>query len=201
MYECLKDVRNRLKIYDDDTAEDLLRAFLENAETGSEVIDGAKLGIMDYITKPFDPEDLHERIERVFKRLGVLPMEEEELYQRVTAILKDMREQRLFSGKKANALPISESDISVRILYAVDDLANFKRKEAITKLKELQKYDIGNYVRKRTEDVIQMLEEYDEVKAEEKMRALLAELKKRSSAELSESAGVADGKDRMVVTI
>ena len=46
-----------------------------------------------------------------------------------------------------------------------------------------------------------MLEEYDEVKAEEKMRALLAELKKRSSAELSESAGVADGKDRMVVTI
>ena len=38
VYECLKDVRNRLKIYDDDTAEDLLRAFLENAETGSEVI-------------------------------------------------------------------------------------------------------------------------------------------------------------------
>lgn len=35
----------------------------------------------------------------------------------------------------------------------------------------------------------------------EKMRALLAELKKRSSAELSESAGVADEKDRMVVTI
>ena len=28
--ECLKDVRNRLKMYDDDTAEDLLRAFLEN---------------------------------------------------------------------------------------------------------------------------------------------------------------------------
>ena len=38
VYECLKDVRNRLKIYDDDTAEGLLRAFLENAETGSEVI-------------------------------------------------------------------------------------------------------------------------------------------------------------------
>ena len=38
VYECLKDVRNRLKMYDDDTAEDLLRAFLENAETGSEVI-------------------------------------------------------------------------------------------------------------------------------------------------------------------
>ena len=28
--DCLKDVRNRLKMYDDDTAEDLLRAFLEH---------------------------------------------------------------------------------------------------------------------------------------------------------------------------
>ncbi len=36
--ECLKDVRNRLKMYDDDTAEDLLRAFLENAAQGSDVI-------------------------------------------------------------------------------------------------------------------------------------------------------------------
>lgn len=33
--DCLKDVRNRLKMYDDDTAEDLLRTFLKNAE-GSE---------------------------------------------------------------------------------------------------------------------------------------------------------------------
>ena len=29
--DCLKDVRNRLKMYDDDAAEDLLRAFLEQA--------------------------------------------------------------------------------------------------------------------------------------------------------------------------
>ena len=38
VYECLKDVRNRLKMYDNDTAEELLHAFLEHAETGSEVI-------------------------------------------------------------------------------------------------------------------------------------------------------------------
>ena len=30
--DCLKDIRNRLKMYDDDTAEDLLRAFLEGKE-------------------------------------------------------------------------------------------------------------------------------------------------------------------------
>ena len=69
--------------------------FLTAKKDKATVIDGAKLGIMDYITKPFDPEDLHERIERVFKRLGVLPMEEEELYQRVIGILKDMKDNRI----------------------------------------------------------------------------------------------------------
>ena len=64
--------------------------FLTAKKDKATVIDGAKLGIMDYITKPLDPEDLHERIERVFKRLGVLPMEEEELYKRVTGILSDI---------------------------------------------------------------------------------------------------------------
>lgn len=37
--DCLKDVRNRLKMYDDDTAEDLLRAFLAHAgQDASEAI-------------------------------------------------------------------------------------------------------------------------------------------------------------------
>ena len=212
--------------------------FLTAKKDKATVIDGAKLGIMDYITKPFDPEDLHERIERVFKRLGVLPMEEEELYQRVIGILKDMKEarikqaivkteevlnyqideelsgrirnvlgklkqdnvdsaiemmervvefldKRLNTGKKINALPIAESEISVRILYAVDDLANFKRKEAIAKLKDLQRYDIGTYVYHVTEDVIALLEDYDEVKAEEMLQMLLSDLKNAPSSELS----------------
>lgn len=212
--------------------------FLTAKKDKATVIDGAKLGIMDYITKPFNPEDLHERIERVFKRLGVLPMEEEELYQRVLGILKDMKEarikqaivkteevlnyqideelsgrirnvlgklkqnnvenavemmerviefleKRLNGGKKANALPIAESEISVRILYAVDDLANFKRKEAIAKLKDLQRYDIGSYVYHNVEEVVALLEDYDEVKAEEMLQSLLTDLKNAPSSELS----------------
>ena len=202
---------------------------------------------MDYITKPFDPEDLHERIERVFKRLGVLPMEEEELYQRVIGILKDMKEgrikqaivktdevlnyqideelsgrirnvlgklkqenmesavemmervvdyldKRLNTGKKENALPIAESEISVRILYAVDDLENFKRKEAIGKLKDLQRYDIGSYVYHVTEEVVSLLEDYDEVKAEEMLQTLLADLKNAPSGELSKMGMSDDAK-------
>ncbi len=49
--------------------------FLTSKKDTQTVLEGSKLGIMDYITKPFDTEDLKERIERVFKRLGVLPME------------------------------------------------------------------------------------------------------------------------------
>lgn len=214
--------------------------FLTAKKDKETVVDGVKLGIMDYITKPFDPEDLNERIERVFKRLGVLPMENEELYQRVLSIQRDITsgrirqaivktdevlnyqideelsgrirnmlsklkqenvesagemmerviefmDKKLFSGKKVNAIPIAESEISVRILYAADDLKNFKRKEAITKLKDLMRYDVGNYVLMTVEDVIHMLEDYDEVQAQERLQALLADLQGTRSGELAKS--------------
>ena len=239
--ETLKEIRAQ------ENGVTVLVIFLTAKKDKATVIDGAKLGIMDYITKPFDPEDLHERIERVFKRLGVLPMEEEELYQRVIGILKDMKEgrikqaivktdevlnyqideelsgrirnvlgklkqenmesavemmervvdyldKRLNTGKKENALPIAESEISVRILYAVDDLENFKRKEAIGKLKDLQRYDIGSYVYHVTEEVVSLLEDYDEVKAEEMLQTLLADLKNAPSGELSKMGMSDDAK-------
>ena len=34
------------------------------------VIEVSKLGIMDYVIKPFDSQDLHNRIERALKRAG-----------------------------------------------------------------------------------------------------------------------------------
>lgn len=34
------------------------------------VIEGSKLGIMDYVIKPFDSQDLHNRIERALTRAG-----------------------------------------------------------------------------------------------------------------------------------
>ena len=221
--------------------------FLTAKKDKATVIDGAKLGIMDYITKPFDPEDLHERIERVFKRLGVLPMEEEELYKRVTGILSDIKENRIrqaivmaeevlnyqideeLSGrirnvlnklkmndtatattmmervaeyldkrlsinKKADTLPIAESDISVRILYVVDDLSNFKRKDAIEKLRELQKYEIGSYVYRICDEAVALLEEYDEVSAEKLLQKLLADLKLAPSQELANRDMESNGK-------
>lgn len=41
------------------------------------VIEGTKLGIMDYVVKPFDAQDLHNRIERALRRAGVIPPDPE----------------------------------------------------------------------------------------------------------------------------
>lgn len=65
--------------------------FLTARKDAGTVIAGSELGIMDYITKPFDPNDLRNRIEQVFKRLGVLPMEKDELYNRIADILEDIK--------------------------------------------------------------------------------------------------------------
>ncbi len=66
--------------------------FLTAMKDKNTVIEGSRLGIMDYITKPFDARDLHERIESVFKRLGKLPMSDLELHKRILDVLKDVQE-------------------------------------------------------------------------------------------------------------
>ena len=60
--------------------------FLTSQKDRETVIEGSKLGIMDYIVKPFDSTDLHERIERALKKVGTLPFEDEEVYEKVVEI-------------------------------------------------------------------------------------------------------------------
>ena len=55
--------------------------FLTANKDRSTVIEGSKLGIMDYIVKPVGGEELIHRIERAFKRLGMVPVGEKELLQ------------------------------------------------------------------------------------------------------------------------
>lgn len=62
--------------------------MLTAAHDKSTVLEGAKLGIMDYILKPFDGDDLRQRIERALKLRGTLPMNEEELYPHIEDIVK-----------------------------------------------------------------------------------------------------------------
>lgn len=60
--------------------------FLTANKDKSTVVEGSKLGIMDYIVKPFSSDDLHERIERALRRHGVLPMDAKEIYQRISKV-------------------------------------------------------------------------------------------------------------------
>ena len=204
--------------------------FLTSRKDTATVIAGSQLGIMDYITKPFDPADLKNRIEQVFKRLGVLPMEQEELYNAVADISRNIHEgnvkpaiaktdemlryqidedisgrmriakKKLESGNLDQAQsavdrvltlldrdmddgsknvypPISLSEISARLLYTQDDIANFKLHDASDKLTGLRDFDIPESTRKSVNMAIEKLKEYDEDEAMEIIQEALEGLK------------------------
>jgi DNA-binding response OmpR family regulator len=69
--------------------------FLTANKDKKTVVEGSKLGIMDYITKPFDVKNLEQRIELVFKRIGALPFDNDELYRHLGNILLDIRVGRM----------------------------------------------------------------------------------------------------------
>ena len=69
--------------------------FLTAKKDKATVIDGAKLGIMDYITKPFESDDLINRIERVFKRLGMIPIEDKELLQNLQKVEANINQDQI----------------------------------------------------------------------------------------------------------
>lgn len=64
--------------------------FLTALNDKETVIAGSKLGIMDYITKPFDGVDLNNRIEMVFKKMGILPTDDNQVLENVRATLQDI---------------------------------------------------------------------------------------------------------------
>ena len=203
--------------------------FLTSRKYTATVIAGSQLGIMDYITKPFDPADLENRIEQVFKRLGVLPMDPDELYNAVADISRNIHEgnvrpaiaktdemlryqidedisgrmrtakKKLESGNLDQAQsavdrvltllerntddgarnvypPISLSEISARLLYTQDDIANFKLHDAQDKLLGLRDFDIPDGTRKNINLAIEKLKEYDEDEAMEILQDALSTL-------------------------
>ncbi len=205
--------------------------FLTTKKDKLTVVEGAKLGIMDYITKPVDAEELHDRIEKVFKRLGVLPMEEEELYGRLQDILKDIQEEHFkqavfktdevlgyqiaddVSGRMKNArqklangdydaaesmvervihmmekniyalgknaaMPIGAGEMNARVFYILDDLENFKIKNAMTKIKDLKKFDLPSFAETKLDRVLEKLRDYDDEEAENILQELLEEMKR-----------------------
>lgn len=193
------------------------------------VIEGSKLGILDYVVKPFDTQDLHERIERALKKVGVLPVEDKELYdgvkqvqseiqannirgsiQKIEEILSFKIDEEIFGRmqnakarlrandvetaerlvnrvlkilertvgtEEASKYPISAGEMNARLLYVLNDLENFKVKEASQKLEELMKFDIPPIVAESCIAAQERLDEFDDGAAEELVQQALSEMK------------------------
>lgn len=119
--------------------------FLTAMKDKDTVIEGSKLGIMDYITKPFDVEDLTSRIDRVFKRMGILPIEDMELLASVKAVLKDIT---LGRGKQA----LIKTDEVLK--YRIDDEVTGRMRNARLKIERDELQAAGGVIIR----VIKMLE-------------------------------------------
>lgn len=101
--------------------------FLTAKKDKMTVIEGSKLGIMDYVVKPFNTEDLHERIERALKRHGALPMEGKELYKRIKEII-----EYIHADKIRAAITCTNEILG----YQIDEEVSGRMQTAIQKLKE-----------------------------------------------------------------
>lgn len=193
------------------------------------VIEGSKLGILDYVVKPFDTQDLQSRIDKALKKVGVLPVEDKELYEGVkkvqeeiaaknirNAIIK-MEEilsfkideeifgrmqnakarlrandietadrligrvlkmlERSVGSEEAAKFPISAGEMNARLLYVLNDLENFKVKEASQKLEDLMRFDIPAVVAEACSAAQERLDEFDDGAAEELVQRALSEMK------------------------
>lgn len=205
--------------------------FLTARKEKSAVLAGSKLGIMDYILKPFDGEDLIRRIETIFKKLGKIPIEQVELVEHLNRIQayidqgntdradaeidgilgykleKDIRERVSHIKSKVDIndyesavsminrlikyinvqyqtdvaeeerIPINEGEINVKLLYLLDDLESFKMKEVNTKINNLLKYDMPDYIYDTLKLAKQKIDDFDDGAAEEMIKNLLDEMR------------------------
>lgn len=205
--------------------------FLTARKEKSAVIAGSKLGIMDYILKPFDGEDLSKRIETIFKKLGKIPIEQHELVEhleRIEGFIKECRFERALTELEnilcykldkeirervshirvkveetnydsaismlervikyinmqtsggvveEERIPINEGEINVKLLYLLDDLENFKMKEVQTKLANLLKYDMPEYIYTTIQEAKTKIDEFDDGAAELLIKNLLEEMR------------------------
>lgn len=193
------------------------------------VIEGTKLGILDYILKPFDTQDLHMRIDKALKRVGALPVDDRELYDNVLIVQDELEKKNIKNaiskieeimsfrideeifGRMQNAkaklkgndastaarmvgrvvrmlektvtveqsskFPINVGEVNARLLYVLNDLQNFKVRDALQKLEELMRYEIPSVIEEICVEAQGRLDEFDDGAAEELIQKALEEMK------------------------
>jgi CheY-like chemotaxis protein len=92
--------------------------FLTSSNDRETVMEGMRLGIVDFIVKPFQREDLLFRIDRTLKKQGVIPVERWELYQAVTdlsdLIDDEQWKKAIIKAKEISGYQISD-DVAKRV--------------------------------------------------------------------------------------
>lgn len=193
------------------------------------VIEGTKLGILDYILKPFDTQDLQTRIDRALKKVGTLPVEDKELYDEIIEVQTELQKgndknaimkideilsfkideeifgrmqnaktrikmgdeetglrmtervlkmlERTVTTEQSSKYPISVGEMNARLLYVLNDLGNFKIKDASQKLEELMRYELPAVVNEACVAAQERLDEFDDGAAEELIQHVLIEMK------------------------
>lgn len=193
------------------------------------VIEGTKLGILDYILKPFDTQDLQTRIDRALKKVGTLPVEDKELYDEIIEVQTELQKgnaknaimkideilsfkideeifgrmqnaktrikmgdeetglrmtervlkmlERTVATEQSSKYPISMGEMNARLLYVLNDLGNFKVKDASQKLEELLRYELPTVVNEACVAAQERLDEFDDGAAEDLIQHALIEMK------------------------
>lgn len=95
----LKDGIETLKeIRDLENGDAIPVIMLTSKQDKESIIESSKLGAYDYVLKPFNSQNLQERIIRTLKRAGVIEVKEIEIYERVKEVSAAIRDNDIRSA-------------------------------------------------------------------------------------------------------
>lgn len=205
--------------------------FLTALKDKETVIAGSKLGILDYITKPFDGADLVDRIDAVFKKLGVLPTDDNDLLESMRTVLQyitlgkvkpavikvdeilryqideeiagrvrsvrgkleasdltsagnmvlriiRMLEKKMGVDIKTAGVEINNRELSVKLLYILDELENYNTKGALERCHELKRYTLSEKITVNINLITELLVKYEDEEAEKLIKMMVDDLNK-----------------------
>ena len=205
--------------------------FLTALKDKETVIEGSKLGILDYITKPFDGADLVNRIDAVFKKLGVLPTDDNDLLESMRTVLQyitlgkvkpavikvdeilryqideeiagrvrsvrgkleasdlssagnmvlriiRMLEKKMGVDIKTAGVEINNRELSVKLLYILDELENYNTKGALERCHELKRYTLSEKITVNINLITELLVKYEDEEAEKLIKMMVDDLNK-----------------------
>jgi DNA-binding response OmpR family regulator len=134
--------------------------FLTAKVMKEDVLKGFKIGADDYITKPFDMEELIYRIEAVMRRTGVEPQEEQQLFEIGNLTFDSKSQTILFNDEENNFVKLTSKesellklmclhrntimrrDFALKIIWSSDNYFNARSMDVyITKLRKILQAD------------------------------------------------------------